>query len=209
MLLTYYYGTRLPLQLRIAEVVERHVRLREPLLDVGLGQLQIELAHHVWEGAAEQLDLTVQQRRHVALAHGDHIGGAQPLVEEASVARKVAELRQFKLRSESLSAGSRMTLEDLHARILEGEKVKLPVVLKADTQGSVQTLSDALSQLSTDSVQVEMMHAAVGGVTETDVLLAAASDAIIVGFNVRPERDVAAATLRLAGRGDADAQRRE
>ena len=118
------------------------------------------------------------------------------VVEEASVARKVAELRQFKLRSESLSAGSRLTLEDLHARILEGEKVKLPVVLKADTQGSVQTLSDALGKLSTDSVQVEMMHAAVGGVTETDVLLAAASDAIIVGFNVRPERDVAAAATR-------------
>jgi len=118
------------------------------------------------------------------------------VVEEASVARKVAELRQFKLRSENLSAGSRLTLEDLHARILEGEKVKLPVVLKADTQGSVQTLSDALGKLSTDSVQVEMMHAAVGGVTETDVLLAAASDAIIVGFNVRPERDVAAAATR-------------
>jgi translation initiation factor IF-2 len=118
------------------------------------------------------------------------------VVGAASVARKVAELRQFKLRSESLSAGSRLTLEDLHARILEGEKVKLPVVLKADTQGSVQTLSDALGKLSTDFVQVEMMHAAVGGVTETDVLLAAASDAIIVGFNVRPERDVAAAATR-------------
>ena len=118
-------------------------------------------------------------------------GDSFQVVEEASVARKVAELRQFKARTENLAAGSRLTLEDLHARILEGERVKLRVVLRADTKGSVQTLSDALSKLSGDSVQVEIMLAAVGGVTETDVLLASASDAIIVGFNVRPERGVA------------------
>ena len=123
-------------------------------------------------------------------------GDSFQVVEEASVARKVAELRQFKSRHDSLAAGSRLTLEDLHARILEGGKAKLPVVLRADTQGSVQTLSDALSKLSGDLVQVEIMLAAVGGVTETDVLLASASDAIIVGFNVRPERDVAAAATR-------------
>ena len=123
-------------------------------------------------------------------------GDSFQVVEEASVARKVAELRQFKARTENLAAGSRLTLEDLHARILEGERVKLRVVLRADTKGSVQTLSDALSKLSGDSVQVEIMLAAVGGVTETDVLLASASDAIIVGFNVRPERGVADAATR-------------
>ncbi len=123
-------------------------------------------------------------------------GDTFQVVEEAAMARKVAELRQFKSRTDSLATGSRLTLEDLHARILEGDKVKLPVVLKADTQGSVQTLSDALGKLSSDTVQVEIMHAAVGGVTETDVLLASASEAIIVGFNVRPERDVADAATR-------------
>ncbi len=123
-------------------------------------------------------------------------GDSFHVVEEASVARKVAELRQFKSRHDNLSAGSRLTLEDLHARILEGGRVKLPVVLRADTQGSVQTISDALGNLSGDSVQVEIMLAAVGGITETDVLLASASNAIIVGFNVRPERDVAAAATR-------------
>ncbi|HJO03929.1 MAG TPA: translation initiation factor IF-2 [Acidobacteriota bacterium] len=123
-------------------------------------------------------------------------GDSFQVVEEASVARKVAELRQFKSRHDNLSAGSRLTLEDLHARILEGGRVKLPVVLRADTQGSVQTISDALGNLSGDSVQVEIMLAAVGGITETDVLLASASNAIIVGFNVRPERDVAAAATR-------------
>ncbi len=123
-------------------------------------------------------------------------GDSFQVVEEASVARKVAELRQFKARAVNLAAGSRLTLEDLHARILEGEQVKLRVVLRADTKGSVQTLSDALTQLSGDSVQVEIMLAAVGGVTETDVLLASASDAIIVGFNVRPERGVADAATR-------------
>ena len=123
-------------------------------------------------------------------------GDSFQVVEEASVARKVAELRQFKARAINLAAGSRLTLEELHARILEGEQVKLRVVLRADTKGSLQTLTDALTQLSGDSVQVEIMLAAVGGVTETDVLLAAASDAIIVGFNVRPERGVADAATR-------------
>ena len=79
------YGARLPLQLRIGEVVERHVPLREPLLDVRLGQLQVELAHGVREGGAQQLELAVQQRRHVALAHGDHVRAAQALVEEAAL----------------------------------------------------------------------------------------------------------------------------
>ncbi len=113
------------------------------------------------------------------------------VVEEASIARKVAELRQQRRRQESLGAGTRLTLEDLHERLRAGKRVKLQVVLKGDTQGSVETLRDALTKLSGDSVEVEIIRAAVGGVREADVLLASASGGIIVGFNVRPERGVA------------------
>jgi len=117
-------------------------------------------------------------------------------VEEASLAREVAEIRQFQQRRQHLGSGQRLTLEDLHERLRTGERVKLPVVLRADAQGSVETLKDALNKLSTDNVEVEILRAAVGGVSETDVLFAAASDAIIVGFNVRPERGVAEAAAR-------------
>jgi len=123
-------------------------------------------------------------------------GDELQVVEEASLARRVAEIRQQRQRREQLGAGQRLTLEDLHERLRSGEQVKLPLVLKADAQGSIETLRDALTKLSRESVQVDILRAAVGGVTETDVLFAAASDAIIVGFNVRPERGVADAAER-------------
>ncbi len=123
-------------------------------------------------------------------------GDELQVVEEASLARRVAEIRQQQQRREQLGAGQRLTLEDLHDRLRAGEQVKLPLVLKADAQGSIETLRDALTKLSRDSVEVEILRAAVGGVTETDVLFAAASGAIIVGFNVRPERGVADAAER-------------
>ena len=123
-------------------------------------------------------------------------GDELQVVEEASVARRAAEIRQDQARREQLGAGQRLTLQDLHERMREGERVKLPVVLRADAQGSIETLKDALNNLSTDSVEVDILRAAVGGVSETDVLFASASDAIIVGFNVRPERGVAEAAER-------------
>lgn len=118
-------------------------------------------------------------------------GDVLQVVADASLARGVAEIRQQRRRREQLGAGQRLTLEDLHERMRSGEQVKLPLVLKGDAQGSVETLRDALNKLSRDSVEVDILRAAVGGVTETDVLFAAASGAIIVGFNVRPERGVA------------------
>ena len=118
-------------------------------------------------------------------------GDSFQVVEQASLARKVAELRRDKQRRESLAGGTRLTLADLHARIEAGGRVKLSVVLRADTQGSTETLRDALGKLSGDKVEVQIIRAAVGGVSEHDVLLASASEAIIVGFNVRPERGVA------------------
>jgi translation initiation factor IF-2 len=113
------------------------------------------------------------------------------VVEATALARKVSEIRQERQRRESLSGGSRLTLEDLHAQLRQGELKEMPVLIKADVQGSVEVLRDSLSKLSGDKVEVKIIHAAAGGITESDVLLASASNAIIVGFNVRPSRGVA------------------
>jgi translation initiation factor IF-2 len=123
-------------------------------------------------------------------------GDSFQVVEAATLARKVSEIRQDRQRQESLAAGSRLTLDDLHAQLREGERVEMPVLIKADAQGSVEVLRDSLSKLSGDKVEVKVIHAAPGGITESDVLLASASNAIIVGFNVRPERGVAEVASR-------------
>ena len=80
-----------------------------------------------------------------------------------------------------------MTLDDLFAKIKEGEAKELNVVLKADVQGSAEAVRQSLEKLSTDEVRVVVIHQGVGGITESDVYLAATANAIIVGFNVRPE----------------------
>ena len=113
------------------------------------------------------------------------------VVEAATLARKVSEIRQERQRQESLAAGSRLTLDDLHAQLRATDRIDMQVLIKADAQGSVEVLKDSLLKLSGDKVNVEVIHAAPGGVTESDVLLASASNAIVVGFNVRPERGVA------------------
>ncbi|MGD8328447.1 MAG: translation initiation factor IF-2 [Acidobacteriota bacterium] len=118
-------------------------------------------------------------------------GDSFQVVEATALARKVADIRQDRQRRESLASGSRLTLDDLHAQLRAGERVEMPVLIKADAQGSVEVLRDSLSKLSGDKVEVKIIHAAPGGITESDVLLASASNAIIVGFNVRPERGVA------------------
>ncbi len=113
------------------------------------------------------------------------------VVDAAATARKVSEIRQDRQRQESLASGSRLTLDDLHAQLRVGEVIDMPVLVKADVSGSVEVLRDSLTKLSGDKVDVKIIHAAPGGITESDVLLASASNAIIVGFNVRPERGVA------------------
>ncbi|RMF71347.1 MAG: translation initiation factor IF-2, partial [Acidobacteria bacterium] len=106
-------------------------------------------------------------------------------------ARQIAMYRQQKLREEQLRRRQTLpSLESLHEQIKAGEVRELPVILKADVQGSVEVLTKALTDLSTDEVQVKVIHAATGAITETDVLLAQASRALIVGFNVRPQRGV-------------------
>jgi len=107
---------------------------------------------------------------------------------DAIKARQIAEFRQQKLRERDLSTSARLTLDQLHQKVKEGSIKELPIVLKADVQGSVEVLNDTLTKLSTDKVKVRIIHAGAGAITETDVNLASASNAVIVGFNVRPER---------------------
>jgi translation initiation factor IF-2 len=106
-------------------------------------------------------------------------------------ARQIALYRQEKVREEEQARRSAApTLERLHAMIAEGEVNELPMVVKADVQGSAEVLVHAVEKLSTSEVQVRVIHAGTGAITENDILLASASGAIVVGFNVRPERGV-------------------
>jgi len=114
-------------------------------------------------------------------------GTAFVAVAEESKARQVAEYRRSKQREGELAKTSRISLEDLSERMAAGEVKELKVILKADVQGSVEALSDALTRLSTNEVKLEVIHTSAGAISETDVTLAAASGAIIIGFNIRPE----------------------
>ncbi len=114
-------------------------------------------------------------------------GTAFVAVAEESKARQVAEYRRSKQREGELAKTSRISLEDLSERMAAGEVKELKVILKADVQGSVEALSDALTRLSTNEVKLEVIHTSAGAISETDVTLAAASSAIIIGFNIRPE----------------------
>ena len=107
-------------------------------------------------------------------------------VESEKVAKEVSLYRQKQLRGEAGVRPERMSLEDLYDRIQQGEMKELRLVLKGDTQGSIQAIRDALEKLSTDEVRIEVIHQGIGGISETDVNLAAASDAVIIGFNVSP-----------------------
>ncbi len=102
-------------------------------------------------------------------------------------ARQIASYRQEKLRDIALAKTSRLTLDQLHKQLTEGEIKEVPLILKCDVQGSQEALTDMLNKLSTDKVKVRILHSGVGAITETDVLLAAASNAVIIGFNVRPQ----------------------
>ena len=108
------------------------------------------------------------------------------VVESDKDARAISEVRQDQYRNEKLGANSHVSLDNLFQQIQEGEIKELNVVLKGDVQGSVQAVASSLLELSTDEVKINIIHQAVGGITETDILLASASDAIVVGFNVHP-----------------------
>ena len=102
-------------------------------------------------------------------------------------ARQIATARQDKVRQEAMVSQPRITLDALHQQIEQGEVKELRMIIKGDVQGSVEPLQESLERLSTERVKVVVIHSSVGAITESDVMLASASNAIIVGFNVRPE----------------------
>lgn len=108
-------------------------------------------------------------------------------VESEKTAREVSMHRQQKQREIELAKNSKVSLDQLFAKMQEGEVEELAVIVKADVQGSVEAVREALEKLSTDNCRLNVIHTGVGGVTESDVTLATASNAIVLGFNVRPE----------------------
>jgi translation initiation factor IF-2 len=118
-------------------------------------------------------------------------GDSFQVVTDTAKAKQIVEYREAKARETSMAKSARMTLEHLHEQMREGEMKELAIILKADVTGSVEVLSDTLNKLSTDKVKMRLIHTGVGAISESDVLLAAASNAIIIGFSVRPERTAA------------------
>ena len=110
------------------------------------------------------------------------------VVKDERVARAIADGRAQKKRAADINAGpGKVSLDDLFARIKEGDVKELAVVIKADVQGSAEALGSAVEKLSTDAVKLRVIHSGVGAITETDIMLASASRAIVIGFNIRPE----------------------
>src|SRR5438876_4439093 len=117
-------------------------------------------------------------------------GDAFQALADAAKARQIATFRQEQAKTRSLGAkGGRLTLESLQAQIAEGGMKELPIIIKADVQGSAEVLADTLTKLTDEKVKIRIIHAGVGAVNESDVLLASASNAIIIAFNVRPDRN--------------------
>jgi len=111
---------------------------------------------------------------------------------DAAKARQIALFRQTQAKDKALGGkGSRLTLESLQAQIAEGGMKELPIIIKADVQGSAEVLGDTLTKLTDEKVKIRIIHSGVGAINESDVLLASASNAIIIGFNVRPDRNAA------------------
>ena len=108
-------------------------------------------------------------------------------IKDEKDARYAAQIQAIKKREEEMRKSSRVSLDDLFAKISDGEVKELNVIIKADVRGSVEAISQSLEKLSTDEVKVSIIHVGVGAINESDVMLADASNAIIIGFNVRPD----------------------
>lgn len=108
-------------------------------------------------------------------------------VADEKLARELVEQRKHEAKEELFQQHQKVTLDNLFSQIAEGEMKELPIIVKADVQGSVEAVKQSLEKLSNDEVRVKVIHGGVGAVSESDVMLANASNAIIVGFNVRPD----------------------
>ena len=118
------------------------------------------------------------------------------VVQDEKKARQLTQLSSQRQRHNQLSQKPRLTLEDLHQQIINGKIQELPLIIKADVQGSIQAVLEALFKLETDKVRIKIIHEDVGGITESDVLLASASNAIIIGFNIRPTANAAPLAIK-------------
>jgi translation initiation factor IF-2 len=117
-------------------------------------------------------------------------GDSFQVVADAAKARQIATFREGQAKDRALGAkGGRLTLESLREQIAEGGVKELPLIVKADVQGSAEVLADSLTRLSDEKVKIRIIRSGVGAINESDVLLASASNAIIIGFNVRPDRN--------------------
>ena len=108
-------------------------------------------------------------------------------VEDEKLARELVEQRKHEAKEDEFRKFQKVTLDNLFSQISEGEMKELPIIVKADVQGSVEAVKQSLEKISNEEVRVKVIHGAVGAVNESDVMLANASNAIIVGFNVRPD----------------------
>lgn len=116
-----------------------------------------------------------------------HAGDEIRVVANEKIARQITEERALKLRVIEREKQKKLTLEELFQRIQEGELQELNIIIKADVQGSIEALKDSLNKLDQSEVKINVIHQGVGAITETDVMLASASSAIVIGFNVRPD----------------------
>jgi translation initiation factor IF-2 len=120
------------------------------------------------------------------------VGDDFQVVTDTAKAQQIVKFRDLKDREAALAKSSRLTLEQLHKQMQEGEVKELPIIIKTDVGGSAEVLTETLQKLSNEKVKIRVIRSGVGAVNESDVLLASASNAVIIGFNVRPERAASA-----------------
>jgi translation initiation factor IF-2 len=121
------------------------------------------------------------------------VGDDFQVVTDTSKAQQIVKFRDLKEREAALAKSGRLTLEQLHKQMQAGEVKELPIIIKADVGGSAEVLVETLQKLSNDKVKIRVIRSGVGAINESDVLLASASNAVVIGFNVRPERAATAA----------------
>ncbi len=134
----------------------------------------------------------------IGLAETPDAGDGFDAVSDERLARELVEQRKEKIKNELFSAKEKVTLDNLFSQLSDGDLKELNIIVKADVQGSVEAVKDSLQKLSNEEVKVSVIHGGVGAINESDVMLAQASGAIIVGFNVRPDA-VAKATAERDG----------
>ena len=149
-----------------------------------LGRVRVMLDAHGQHGEEAGPSVPVEI---TGLAEVPSAGDTFNAVEDERLARELVEQRRHEQKEEAFKSYQKVTLDNLFSQIAEGEMKELPIIVKADVMGSVEAVRQSLEKISNEEVRVRVIHGAVGAVSESDVMLAEASNAIIVGFNVRPD----------------------